>query len=56
MLVGSAFIKGAAEEISHVVLDTHGGKHNTELLVGILAQRRLLYQLGCQLIMGKSVP
>ena len=53
----TAFLEGAAEEVSHVVFDTHGGEHDSELLTGlrVVAQRCLLYDLGRQIVVGKSV-
>ena len=44
-----------AEEIRYVVLHAHGRKYDTELLVRIVAQGSLLYQLCRQLIMGQTV-
>ena len=55
VLVGAALVEGTTEEIRHVMLDAHGGEHDAELLVGIIAQGRLLYQLGRQLIVGQAV-
>ena len=55
VLGGSALVESAAEEIRYVVLHAHGRKYDTELLVRIVAQGSLLYQLCRQLIMGQTV-
>ena len=51
----TAFLKGPAEEIRHIMLNTHGGKDNGKFLVRVIAQRSLLHNLGSQLIMGQTV-
>ena len=55
MVRNAAFLKGVPEEIRNVVLYAHGGEHDGELLIGTFAQRRLLYDLCRELIMGKPV-
>ena len=51
----TTLFKGAAEEISHIVFDTHSGEYDSEFLVRILSQRSLLYDLCSQLVMWKTV-
>ena len=51
----TALFKGAAEEISHIVFDTHSGEYDSEFLVRILSQRSLLYDLCSQLIVWKTI-
>ena len=51
----TAFLKGAAEEISHIMLNAHGSKDNGKFLVRIITQRSLLNNLCSQLIMGQTV-
>ena len=55
VVCNTAFFKGSAEEICHIVFDAHGGKYNGKFFIGIISERRLLYDLGCQLVMRKSV-
>ena len=31
----TAFLEGSAEEVCHIVLYTHGGEHDCELLAGL---------------------
>ena len=56
MVRHAAFFEGVAEEIRYVVFYAHGGKYDGEFFIGIIPQRRLLYDLGRQLVVGKSVP
>ena len=51
----AALLKGMPEEVRHVMLDAHGGKNDGKLLIRVLAQRRLFYNLGGQLIMWQTV-
>ena len=51
----AAFFKSSAEEVGNIMFDTHGGKYNGKFFIGIISERRLLYDLGCQLVMRKSV-
>ena len=55
MLGYAALLKGTAEEISHIVFNTHGAEHNGKFLVRIFSQGGLLHNLGSQLVMGKTV-
>ena len=55
MLGYAALLKGAAEEISHIVFDAHGAEHNGKFLIRILSQGCLLHNLGSQLVMWKTV-
>ena len=55
MVCNSAFFKCMSEEISHVVLDTHCSKHNSELLIGVLAKGSLLYDLRRKLVVRQTV-
>ena len=56
MVGDSAFFKGTAEEVRHIMLDTHGGKDDGEFFLGIISQRSLAHDLGSQLVMGQPIP
>ena len=43
----SVLIKCLAEEICHVMLNSHSSKHNCEIFIRITAQRGLFYNLRC---------
>ena len=51
----SAVFKSAAEEISNIMLNTHCGKYNRKLFVGIFSQRSLFYNLCGKLVVWKSI-
>ena len=51
----TAFFKGPAEELSYIVFNAHGCKNNGEVLVRVTTKGSLTHDLGCQLVMGKSV-
>ena len=51
----TAFLKGPAEEFCNIVFNTHSGKYDCKLFIGIISQRCLLYDLCCQLVVRKSV-
>ena len=51
----TAFLKGAAEELSHIVFHAHSGEYNGKFLIAVCAQGSLLYDLCCQLVVGKPV-
>ena len=55
VLGNAALLKGSAEEIRHVMLYAHSSENNGKGLIRTFSQRRLLYDLGCQLVMGKAV-
>ena len=50
----TAFLEGSAEELCYVVFNTHSGKYDCKLLIGI-SKGCLLYDLCCQLVVRKSV-
>ena len=51
----AAFFKGTTEKFCYVIFDTHSCKNNSEFLVRIFSQRRLLYDLGSQLVVRKTI-
>ena len=51
----TAFLEGTAEELSHVIFDTHRRKNDGEFFIGIVTKRSLLYDLCGKLVMGKTV-
>ena len=55
-VIGStALLKGSAEKLCNIILNTHCSKHNGEILIRISAQRSLTHDLCSQLIMRKTV-
>ena len=50
----TAFLEGPAEKLCYIVFNTHSGKYDCELLIGI-SQGCLLYNLCGQLVVRKSV-
>ena len=56
MVGNAALLEGVAEEVGDVVLDTHGGEDDGKLFIGTFAQGGLLYDLRCELVVGKPVP
>ena len=34
------------QEVGNIMFDTHGGKYNGKFFIGIISERRLLYDLG----------
>ena len=55
MVCNTALLKGSAEEISYVMLDTHCGEYDGEILIRAAAQRSLLYDLCGKLVVRKTV-
>ena len=55
MVGNTAFFKSIPEEISDIMLDSHSGKYNSKLFIGIIPQRGLLYDLCRKLVMRESV-
>ena len=55
MVCNTALLKGSAEEISYVMLDTHCGEYDGEILIRAAAQRSLLYNLCGKLVVRKTV-
>ena len=51
MVGNTAFFKSIPEEISDIMLDSHSGKYNSKLFIGIIPQRGLLYDLCRKLVM-----
>ena len=55
-VIGStALLKGSAEKLCNIILNTHCSKHNGEILIRISAQRSLTHDLCSQLVMRKTV-
>ena len=55
MVCNTALLKGSAEEISYVMLDTHCGEYDGEILIRAAAKRSLLYDLCGKLVVRKTV-
>ena len=55
MIRSTALLKGSAEKLCNIILNTHCSKHNGEILIRISAQRSLTHDLCSQLIMRKTV-
>ena len=55
MVCGTAFLEGTAEKFRYVIFDTHCRKNNGKILIRVLSQRSLLYDLCGQLIVGKTI-
>ena len=51
----TTFLEGTAEELRNIVLNAHGGEYDSEFLIAVISQRRLLYDLRRQLVMRKTV-
>ena len=49
------FIQKYSGRISDIMLDSHSGKYNSKLFIGIIPQRGLLYDLCRKLVMRESV-
>ena len=55
-MVGStALLKGSAEKLSNIILNTHCSKYNSEIFIRIGTKRSLTYDLCSQLVMRKTV-
>ena len=55
MIGDTAFFKGSAEKFCNIIFDTHCCKYNSEILIGITAQRSLTHDLCSQLVVRKTV-
>ena len=56
MVRHAAFFECITEEVRHIVLDAHRGKHDSKFLIRIFSKGRLLNDLRGKLVMGKTVP
>ena len=55
MIGSTALLKGSAEKLCNIILNTHCSKHNGKILIRISAQRSLTHDLCSQLVMRKTV-
>ncbi len=55
MVGNPALLKGLTEELRNIVLNAHSSEHDSEFLLGIIAQRRLLYNLCRKLIVRQTI-